>query len=168
MSTIAGAATAVEPLKLASMTAMRLLRGRAGSDFDDLVVVGLARSPAFRVLLEELNADLLAVHPAQLAAPIGEAGGRQQQEEFLQRQSFDVALHGELRSGFGNVLDEAASPPCAGDAHHVRCEAAFENDSFAFASLCRHFGNLRPLYLAVVVTAARRGRQKYRWRTNGA
>ena len=35
-------------------------------------------------LLQESDTDLVAVDPGELAAPVGQTGGRQQQEEFLQ------------------------------------------------------------------------------------
>ena len=38
---------------------------------------------------EEIDADLIAVDPGQLAAAVGQAGGRQQQEEFLEMQPLD-------------------------------------------------------------------------------
>ena len=37
----------------------------------------------------EFRADLIAVDPCQFAAAIGEAGGGQQQEEFLEMQPLD-------------------------------------------------------------------------------
>src|SRR5260370_41005030 len=41
--------------------------------------------------LKKIDADLVAIDPGQFAAAIGEASGRQQQEEFLEMQSLDRA-----------------------------------------------------------------------------
>ena len=60
--------------------------------------------------LQEGDADLVAIDPGELAAPVGEAGGRQQQEEFLQVQALDRALDRQLGAGLGDVLDGAVAP----------------------------------------------------------
>src|SRR6185437_7787056 len=64
------------------MTVVRPERG-APSGFRRRALAGLFLLVA---LLEEVDADLVAVNPGQFAAAIGEARGRQQQEEFLQMQ----------------------------------------------------------------------------------
>src|ERR1700742_2835072 len=88
--------------------------------------------------LEEGDADLVAVDPGQFAAAIGEAGGRQQQEEFLQMEPLDRSLDRELRTALRDVFHLALAPPGAVDAHHVRGNAALEGDALALATLCRH------------------------------
>src|SRR5258705_4529565 len=45
--------------------------------------------------LEEVDADLIAVDPGQLAAAVCQTSGRQQQEEFLEMQSLDGAIDSE-------------------------------------------------------------------------
>src|SRR5580698_4959401 len=89
-------------------------------------------------LLEEGDADLVAIDPGQLAAAIGQARGRQQQEEFLQMQPFDGTLDGEFRTGLRDVFHLAIAPPGAVDAHHVRSEAALKRDALALAPLGPH------------------------------
>src|SRR5580693_8117716 len=107
------------------------------------------RAPALPFLfvawLEEIDPDLVAVDPGELAAAIGKSGGRQQQEELLQMQSFDRALDGELRTGLGDVFHDAVAPPGAVDAHHVRGYPALEGDAFALAPFGRHCPCSSPL-----------------------
>src|SRR2546423_4531467 len=79
-------------------------------------------------LLEEIDADLVAIDPGQLTAAVGEAGGRQQQEEFLQMQTLDGAFDGQLGPGLGDVFHDTFAPPGTIDAHHVRRITALECD----------------------------------------
>src|SRR6185437_4352372 len=69
------------------------------------------RSPAelllFIARLEKNDPDLVAVDPGKLAAAIGEAGRRQQQEKFLQVQTLDRSLDGELGAGLGDIFHDA-------------------------------------------------------------
>src|SRR5215470_13824193 len=112
------------------MTAMRrgprsgLGRGAAGG----LPLVALP---------QEVDADLVAIDPGELAAAIGKAGRRQQQEEFLQVQALDGTLDRQLGAGFGDVLHGAVAPPGAVDGHHVSRNAPLEYDPLAPASLDR-------------------------------
>ena len=94
-------------------------------------------------LLEEIDADLIAIDPGQFAAAIGQSGGRQQQEEFLQMQPLDRAFHRELCAGLGNVFHDAVAAPGAVDAHHVRGDAAFERDALALAPFCSPWSRSR-------------------------
>src|SRR6516165_4535465 len=101
-------------------------------------VSGLLRRAASRLplpvaLLEESDADLVAIDPGQLATTIGEPGGRQEQEKFLQVQAFDRSLDGEFRAGFRHVLHSAIAPPGAVDSHHMRRYPALEGDAVAVA-----------------------------------
>src|SRR4029078_8524796 len=88
--------------------------------------------------LEEIDADLVAIDPGQLAAAIGKAGGGQQQEELLELQALDGTFDAELRAGFRDVFHHALSAPSAVDTHHMRGDATFEYDALAFALFCRH------------------------------
>src|ERR1700738_4982705 len=111
---------------------------------------GLARSD-FRVgaapcallflvaLLQEIDADLVAVDPTELAAAVGEAGGRQQQEEFLQVQALDGAVDREFGAGLRNVFHRAFTPPGAVDAHHMRGDPTLECDALALAPFCHQW-----------------------------
>src|ERR1700733_4234698 len=117
------------------MTVVRPETGKSGvrgGAFVDLLLLF--------ALLEEGDADLVAIDPGQLAAAIGEARGRQQQEEFLQMQPFDGTLDGEFRTGLRDVFHLAIAPPGAVDAHHVRSEAALKRDALALAPLGPHDG----------------------------
>src|ERR1700682_1909974 len=78
---------------------------------------------------EEIDADLIAIDPGQFAAAVGEAGGRQQQEEFLEMQPLDRAFDGEFRADLRDVFHDALAPPGAVDAHHMRADAALERDA---------------------------------------
>src|SRR5712671_1665292 len=89
-------------------------------------------------LLEEIDTDLIAVDPGQLAAAVGQAGRRQQQEEFLQMQALDGSFNRELGASLGNVFHRAFAPPGSVDAHHMRSEAALECDALAPAPFCHH------------------------------
>src|SRR5215475_5177326 len=85
-------------------------------------------------LFEEVDADLVAIDPSQLAAPVGQSGGRQQQKKFLEVQALDRALDGELGAGLGDVLHRALAPPGPVDSHHMGRYPALEDDAIAFAS----------------------------------
>src|SRR5579883_1083409 len=61
------------------------------------------RSLLARLELHEADAGVAAVDPDQLAAPEGEAGRRQQQEELLGLQHVDRALDLDLGAGRGDV-----------------------------------------------------------------
>src|SRR5215510_14344696 len=88
-------------------------------------------------LPEEVDPDLGAIDPGQLAAAIGKAGRRQQQEEFLQVNTLDGTFDGEFGPVLGNVLHGALAPPGAIDGHHVSRDAPLEHDTLAAASLDR-------------------------------
>src|SRR5262245_48175205 len=100
-------------------------------------------------LLEEIDADLVSVHPGQFAAPIGEPRRRQQEKKFLQVQTFDRALDGELGSDLGDVLHDAVAPPGPVDPHHLGRYPALEYDAIAFVSLVarHHARSLQPVRL---------------------
>src|SRR3954469_17050700 len=91
-------------------------------------------------LLQEVDPDLIAIDPGQLAAPIGQPRGRQQQEEFLQMQALDRAFDRQLGAGLGNVFHYAVTPPGAVDSHHMRRKAALEYDSISPAPFRRRHG----------------------------
>src|SRR5690242_15483354 len=93
---------------------------------------GLGKSAGL-LLLEKTDADLFALNPGELAPAIGKASRRQQQEEFLQVQTFDRPLDRKFCAGLGDVLHHAVAPPSAVDSHHVRVDAALEGDAVALA-----------------------------------
>src|SRR5947209_20409705 len=88
-------------------------------------------------LPEEIDADLVAIDPGQLATAIGKARRRQQQEEFLQMQALDGTFDRQLGTGLGNVFHGAIAPPGAVDGHHVSRDAPLEYDPLPPAPLRR-------------------------------
>src|SRR5262249_55469417 len=82
-------------------------------------------------------------------APIGEPRRRQQEKKFLQVQTFDRALDGELGSDLRDVLHDAVAPPGPVDPHHLGRYPALEYDAIAFASLVarHHARSLQPVRL---------------------
>src|SRR5262249_7274411 len=78
-----------------------------------------SRSPMGRgekeSLLEEAHAGFFAVEPDALAAPMGGAGRRQQQEEIAHVDIVDRAPDGQLGAGIGDVADAAVALPAAVD-----------------------------------------------------
>src|ERR1700748_1039691 len=105
-------------------------------------------------LLEEGHADLVAIDPGELAAAVGKAGRRQQQEELLQVKPLDGSLDGELGAGLGNVLHCAIAAPGAVDAHHMRRNPALEGDAIALAPLGRACHDLVPTFRSSCSLAA--------------
>src|SRR5215813_12230159 len=85
-----------------------------------------SRAPLFLLvaMLEESHADLIAIDPGELAAAVGEAGRRQQQEEFLQVKALDRDLDGELGAHLRDVFHHAITAPSAVDSHHMRRDTA--------------------------------------------
>ena len=78
------------------MTAVRRPISRVGRL---RAALGRRRLLLLVALLEEIDADLVAIDPGQLAAAIGKAGGGQQQEELLELKPFDGTFDAELRAG---------------------------------------------------------------------
>src|SRR5258706_395177 len=109
------------------MTVVRPISRR--SDFDGLRRAAPRWLLLFVALLQEIDADLVTIDPGQLTAPVGEACGRQQQEEFLEVQPLDGTVDGELRADLRNVFHRAFAPPGAVDTHHMRGYPAFEGDA---------------------------------------
>src|SRR6185437_10763921 len=80
--------------------------------------------------LEELDVHVGSVHPHQLAAPIGQSGRREQQEELLEIEALDRALDRQCRVIVGNRPELAIAPPCAVDGHDADIVTAAEGDAF--------------------------------------
>src|SRR5258708_23931497 len=114
------------------MTAVRR-RAIQDSGFRGLLGTALARFLLLVALFEEIDADLIAVDPGELAAAVRKTRGRQQQEEFLEVQTLDRALHRELGAGLGDVFHHTIGSPGTVDTHHVRREPAFECDAVTLA-----------------------------------
>jgi hypothetical protein len=70
--------------------------------------------------------DLRPIYPDQLAAPKGQSGGRQHQEEFLGLQDVKRSLDFQPRAGVRNVEQNATSTPCTVDADEIDGIALFE------------------------------------------
>src|SRR6266702_6335593 len=89
---------------------------------------------------QELDVHLGAVDAHQLAAAVGKAGGRQQQEELLQVQALDRAFHREDGVGVGDRVQLAVAAPGAIDGHDADIIAAAECYPFrAFSILCHAY-----------------------------
>src|SRR5215475_4798984 len=86
---------------------------------------------------EELDADFIAGYADELAASIGQAGGRQQQKEFSQVQSLD-GLHDKARTSLRDIDHETVAAPRAIDGHHEDFDAVLKTDSFAFSAYLGH------------------------------
>src|SRR6185437_8909118 len=107
-------------------------------------VSGPGGGAAGLLLLQKTDAELFALNPGELAAAVGEAGGRQQQKEFLQVDAFDRTLHREFGARLRDVLHHAVAPPGAVDSHHMRVDSAFKHDAVARAPFRRHILELQP------------------------
>src|SRR4051812_31586615 len=114
--------------------------------------------------LEKVDADLVAIDPGELAAPVREPGGRQQQKKFLQMQAFDRAVDGQLGAAVGDVLHGAVAPPGAVDTHHLGRDPALENNP-AVAALVRLHRHL-PCSSPVIIRQLR-ARLPASWLTAG-
>src|SRR3954447_9815602 len=111
---------------------------RAGSGFSHRRAGATSDSSFLLGGLDEIYADRVAIDPGQLAAPVRQASGREQQEKLFQGEPLDRAFDGELGAGLRNVFHGAIAAPGAVDAHHVRLEAALEGNALAFAAFCNH------------------------------
>src|SRR5262249_29362228 len=84
-------------------------------------------SLSFR-LLQEADADLVALDVDQLSFAVGVADRRQHEEELVELDVLDAALDRELGAARRDHLDVALAPPGAVDAHDARLEARLEHD----------------------------------------
>src|SRR5271157_5749733 len=82
---------------------------------------------------QKLDADFFAGYPDQLASAICKTGRGQQQEEFLEIQSFDGVLDDQPRAGLRHVDHLATAAPGAVDPHDKYVDAALEIDAFVFS-----------------------------------
>src|ERR1700761_3162061 len=91
---------------------LRLIGGRA---------MGGASPIAFwraaGLVAQEANADLFAIEPDALAAPVGAAGRRQDEEEFAGVDPVDRPVDGQLGADLGDVADAALALPGSIDRH---------------------------------------------------
>src|SRR5262249_28669171 len=89
-------------------------------------------------VLEETDANLVAVEPDALAAPVRVAGCGQHQEELAQVDVVDRAPNPQLGAGIGHVADPAIARPGSIDRHHLRGIAAPELDARHVAAFADH------------------------------
>src|ERR1700687_4078566 len=83
--------------------------------------------------LQKANADLISVHPDQLATPEGRAGRREQQEEFLEVKTFHRAGYDQPCATHRHIDEMALAAPGAVNAHHQCVDGTFKRDTCAFA-----------------------------------
>src|SRR5262245_4139936 len=82
---------------------------------------------AFR-LLQEADADLVALDVDQLALAVGVADRREHEEELVELEVLDAAFDRDLGAALRDHLDVAFAPPSAVDPHDARLEASLEDD----------------------------------------
>src|SRR5579883_495842 len=78
--------------------------------------------------MEKWDAGFVAVDPDALAAPVGIAGRRQHEEEFLGVDALDRIPYVQLGAGLGNVANTAFALPGPVDRHDAGRIAAIERN----------------------------------------
>ena len=68
---------------------------------------------------EEKDANLIAIDPGELAAPVRVSHSRKQQKKFLEGKTFDRAVDGQSSAGLRYILHGAGTPPSTVDCHHA-------------------------------------------------
>src|ERR1051325_3210072 len=114
---------------------------------DEVLVLAEHRSRAalaFR-LLQEADADLVALDIDQLALAVGVADRRQHEEELVELEVLDSAFARDLGAALRDHLDVAFAPPGAVDPHDARLEAGLEDDLVGTFELC--FPVPEPIFL---------------------
>src|SRR4051812_22296075 len=85
--------------------------------------------------LQERHADLVAVHPGELAVAIGKAGRRQHEKELGELQPLDRGADRELGAVIRYVVEAAFAPPGAVDRHQLRRWRTLEGDALVATPL---------------------------------
>jgi len=94
-------------------------------------VAGNASSVFFPIVarFEEKDANLIAIDPGELEAPVRVSHRRKQQEQFLEGKTFDRAVDGQSSAGLRYILHGAGPPPSTVDGHHVGGKSPLEYDT---------------------------------------
>lgn len=98
----------------------------------------LASRCGFLLLLsgkQEVHPNLFAVDPREFATAIGKAGGRKQQEEFLEDKAINGTFNRKLGTTARYVVKSALATSCPIYGHHLRAIAAFKFHAVAVSLL---------------------------------
>ena len=78
---------------------------------------------------EEKDANLIAIDPGELTAPVRVSHSRKQQKKFLEGKTFDRAVDGQSSAGLRYILHSAGPPPSTVDGHHVGGKSPLKYDT---------------------------------------
>jgi len=95
-------------------------------------------TPFLAPLRDEPDPNFRSIDPDQFASPKCQSGRRKEQEEFLGTQYFEGSVDLQPGAGCGYVDKNAASPPCAVNAHQVNGIPVFKTNTVGFSIPERH------------------------------
>jgi hypothetical protein len=82
---------------------------------------------------EEVDANLIAIDPGELAAPICFSHGRKHQEKLLHGKALNRTVDRKSSAGIRHILHCAGPLPSPVDRHHVRGKSPLKYDTMCFA-----------------------------------
>jgi hypothetical protein len=82
---------------------------------------------------EEVDANLIAIDPSELAAPICFSHGRKHQEKLLHGKTLNRTVDCKSSAGIRHILHCAGPPPSTVDRHHVSGKSPLKYDTMCLA-----------------------------------